>query len=114
MVSAVSKIPVRRTTAMTGEITLRGKVLPVGGIKEKVIAAHRAGCKTVIMPRDNERDLAEVPDFVRKDLRFVFAEHMDEVLREALTKPLTKLRAAEIVSPAGTTSLKEKRSARAG
>ncbi|MGH2758305.1 MAG: endopeptidase La [Actinomycetota bacterium] len=106
VVSAVSKIPVRRTTAMTGEITLRGKVLPVGGIKEKVIAAHRAGVKTVILPRDNERDLAEVPEFVRKDLRFVFAEHMDEVLREALTKPLPTLRPSETVSPAGTAALR--------
>jgi ATP-dependent Lon protease len=105
VVSAVANIPVRRTTAMTGEITLRGKVLPVGGIKEKVIAAHRAGCKTVILPRDNERDLAEVPEFVRKDLRFVFAGHMDEVLREALTKPLPALRPASAVSPAGTSAL---------
>ena len=114
MVSAVARIPVRRTTAMTGEITLRGKVLPVGGVKEKVLAAHRAGCKTVIMPRDNERDLAEVPEFVRKDLRFVLAEHMDEVLREALTKPLRALRPSAVVSPVGTTALKEKRSAKAG
>jgi ATP-dependent Lon protease len=105
IVSAVSGIPVRRTTAMTGEVTLRGKVLPVGGIKEKVIAAHRAGCKTVILPRDNERDLAEVPEFVRKDLRFVFAEHMDEVLREALTKPLPALRKPSAISPAGTAVL---------
>lgn len=112
VVSAVAKIPVRRTTAMTGEITLRGKVLPVGGIKEKVIAAHRAGCKTVILPRDNERDLTEVPEFVRRDLRFVFAEHMDEVLREALTKPLRALRPSAVVSPAGTAGLKERASAR--
>jgi ATP-dependent Lon protease len=105
VVSAVADIPVRRTTAMTGEITLRGKVLPVGGIKEKVIAAHRADCKTVILPRDNERDVTEVPEFVRKDLRFVFAEHMDEVLREALTKPLRALRPTSAVSPAGTSTL---------
>ena len=112
LVSAVAKIPVRRTTAMTGEITLHGRVMPVGGVKEKVIAAHRAGCKAVILPRDNERDLVEVPDFVRKDLRFLFAEHMDEVLREALTKPLHTLRPSRIVSPAGTSGMKERRSAR--
>ncbi len=106
IVSAVSKIPVRRTTAMTGEITLRGRVLPIGGLKEKVIAAHRAGCKTVIVPRDNERDLQEVPEFIRKDLRFVFAEHMDEVLREALTKPVRALPEAAVVSPAGTSRLR--------
>jgi ATP-dependent Lon protease len=97
---------------MTGEITLRGKVMPVGGIKEKVIAAHRAGCKTVILPKENERDLEEVPDFVRRDLRFVLAEHMDEVLREALTKPIRTLRAATAVSPAGTAQVNEKRSAK--
>jgi ATP-dependent Lon protease len=112
VISAATRIPVRRTTAMTGEITLRGKVLPVGGIKEKVIAAHRVGCKTVVMPIDNERDLEEVPDFVRKDLRFVFADHVDEVLREALTKPLRALRAAPVVSPAGTSQMKDRASAR--
>jgi ATP-dependent Lon protease len=114
VVSAVSEIPVRRTTAMTGEITLHGKVLPVGGIKEKVIAAHRAGCKTVVLPRDNERDLIEVPEFVRKDLRFVFAEHMDEVLRESLTEPLPSLRAPEVVSPAGTSALRRGRASARG
>jgi ATP-dependent Lon protease len=98
---------------MTGEITLRGKILPVGGIKEKVIAAHRAGCKTVILPKANEHDLDEVPDPVRRDLRFVLAEHMDEVLREALTKPLRTLRAASAVIPAGSASVTEPRSAKA-
>ncbi len=112
IVSAVSKIPVRRTTAMTGEITLRGKVMPVGGIKEKVIAAHRAGCKTVILPKDNARDLEDVPDFVRRELKFVLAEHVDEVLREALTKPLRALRPATAVSPAGSAGITERRSAR--
>jgi ATP-dependent Lon protease len=112
IISAVSRIPVRRTVAMTGEITLRGKVLPIGGVKEKVIAAHRAGIKTVILPLDNERDLEDVPEFVRKDLRFVLAEHVDEVLREALVKPLTALRPAPVVSPHGTSALKERASAR--
>jgi ATP-dependent Lon protease len=111
LVSAVSKIPVRRTTAMTGEITLRGKVLPIGGVKEKVIAAHRTGCKTVIIPKDNAADLEEVPEFVRRDLRFVLVDHVDEVLREALTKPLRALRAAASISPAGSASVPDRRSA---
>ncbi len=112
VISAATRIPVRKTTAMTGEITLRGKVLPVGGIKEKVIAAHRVGCKTVVMPLDNKRDLEEVPDFVRKELKFVFAEHVDEVLREALTKPIRALRSAPVVSPAGTSRMQDRASAR--
>jgi ATP-dependent Lon protease len=112
IISAVSRIPARRTAAMTGEITLRGKVLPIGGVKEKVIAAHRAGIKTVIIPLDNERDLDDVPDFIRKDLRFVLVDHIDEVLREALTKPLRRLSPAPVVSPHGTSELKDRASAK--
>ena len=76
--------PVRKDVAMTGEITLRGRVLPIGGVKEKVLSAHRAGIKTVILPKENEKDLEEVPENVRKDLNFVFVEHMDEVLKVAI------------------------------
>jgi ATP-dependent Lon protease len=76
--------PVRSELAMTGEITLRGKVLPVGGIKEKVLAAHRAGLKTVVLPRRNEADLEDVPDEVRRDCRFVLVESVDDVLAEVL------------------------------
>jgi len=82
--SAMTKRPVNKDVAMTGEITLRGKVLPVGGIKEKVLAAHRAGVKTVCLPRENARDLEELPAEVRESLRFVPVEHVDEVLNEAL------------------------------
>lgn len=78
--------PVRKDVAMTGEITLRGKVLPVGGIRDKVLAAHRAGIRTVILPEKNRKDLEEVPDTIRKDVKLVFADHMDKVLDTALVK----------------------------
>lgn len=87
IVSAFTRIPVRRDVAMTGEVTLRGRVLEIGGLKEKVIAAHRAGVKTIIAPEDNRKDLEELPDFVIKDLNFEFVKHMDEVLKLALTRP---------------------------
>ncbi|HRR27434.1 MAG TPA: magnesium chelatase domain-containing protein, partial [Acidobacteriota bacterium] len=88
IISSLSGIPVRRDVAMTGEITLRGKVLPVGGIKEKILAAHRAGIKTVILPRENEKDLREIPESVLKDLEIVLVETMDEVLDVALVRPI--------------------------
>ena len=84
LASAVTGRPVRRDVAMTGEITLRGRVLPVGGLKEKILAAHRAGIKTVILPKENEKDLQEIPANVRRELRLVLVAHMDEVLAEAL------------------------------
>jgi ATP-dependent Lon protease len=82
--SALLKIPVRSDLAMTGEITLRGRVLPVGGLKEKILAAHRAGIKTVLIPKDNEKDLKEIPTKILKSVELVRVEHMDEVLRKAL------------------------------
>jgi ATP-dependent Lon protease len=85
--SALLRVPVRADLAMTGEITLRGRVLPVGGVKEKVLAAHRAGIGTVILPAENERDLADLPPKVRHAIRFVLASHMDEVLDAALELP---------------------------
>ena len=88
LVSAITRIPIRRTIAMTGEVTLRGRVLEIGGVKEKVIAAHRAGIRTIILPKDNKKDLEDIPKTVTRDLTFHFAEHMDEVLKIALTKPL--------------------------
>jgi ATP-dependent Lon protease len=86
--SALSKIPVRRDIAMTGEITLRGKVLPIGGLKEKLLAAHRAGVFEVILPKDNEKDLAEVPENLRNAMKMHLAETMDQVLSVALESPL--------------------------
>ncbi len=84
LVSAITGRPVRHDVAMTGEITLRGRVLPVGGIKEKVLAAHRAGIKKIILPKENKKDLEDIPANVRRKLEFVLVEHMDQVLNEAL------------------------------
>ena len=84
LASLLSGRPVRSDVAMTGEITLRGKVLPVGGVKEKVLAARRAGIKTVILPRRNESDLEDIPEEARKEMEFVFVDTVDEVLRHAL------------------------------
>jgi len=86
MVSALTSIPVKRNVAMTGEITLRGRVLPIGGLKEKVLAAHRAGIDTIIIPGDNKKDLDEIPDVIRKKIKFVVAEDMETVLNTALGK----------------------------
>jgi ATP-dependent Lon protease len=88
MVSALTKIPVDRDIAMTGEITLRGKVLPIGGVKEKILAAHRAGIRTVLLPRDNEKDLSEIPENIQEDLAIRFVETMDEVLDLALEQKI--------------------------
>ncbi|MBI2034672.1 MAG: endopeptidase La, partial [Candidatus Levybacteria bacterium] len=90
IVSALTKIPVQRTVGMTGEVTLRGRVLEIGGVKEKIIAAHRAGLKTIIMPKDNKKDLEDVPKEVLKDLAFKFVSHMDEVLDLALVRPVKR------------------------
>ncbi len=87
LVSALSRRPVHREVGMTGEITLRGRILAIGGLKEKVLAAHRAGLKKVLIPKKNEKDLREIPKKVRKDLEFIFVDRMDEVLPVALTKP---------------------------
>jgi len=89
LVSALSRRPVHREIGMTGEITLRGRILGIGGLKEKVLAAHRAGLKTVVLPRKNEKDLQEIPRKVRRDLKFIFVDRMDEVLPVALMPPLS-------------------------
>jgi ATP-dependent Lon protease len=89
IVSALTRIPVRCDVAMTGEITLRGKVLPIGGMKEKMLAAHRVGIRTVILPKDNEKDLADIPAEIQADLTIRFVENMDQVLEIALERPLT-------------------------
>ena len=113
LISALTGRPVHRNVAMTGEITLRGKVLPVGGIKEKVLAAHRAGIRTIILPEDNRKDLEEIPTHVQQDLKFRFVETMDDVVRIALhekrkrevvfdTRPQEKdVASAQQIPPAG-------------
>jgi ATP-dependent Lon protease len=88
IVSALTRIPVRCDVCMTGEITLRGKVLPIGGVKEKLLAAHRLGLRTVILPKDNEKDLADIPPEIQAELSIHFVESMDEVLQVALEHPL--------------------------
>ena len=88
LVSTIFRVATRRDVAMTGEITLRGKVLPIGGVKEKVLAAHRAGLKTIIVPKDNEKDLADIPKNVLDVLNLYMVQTMDEVLKVALTEPI--------------------------
>jgi ATP-dependent Lon protease len=95
LVSALTGVPTRADVAMTGEITLRGNVLAIGGLNEKAVAARRAGIKTVLLPRENEKDLSEVPEEVREDLNFVLIENMDQVLEHALDRP-----AGDTVAPA--------------
>ncbi|MDF1730220.1 MAG: endopeptidase La [Minwuia sp.] len=89
IVSVLTNVPVRRDIAMTGEVTLRGRVLPIGGLKEKLLAAHRAGIKTVLIPKDNEKDLDDIPANVKKDMEIVPVGTIDDVLPRALTEPLS-------------------------
>jgi ATP-dependent Lon protease len=91
IVSALTTIPVRGDVAMTGEITLRGRVLPIGGLKEKLLAAHRHGIDEAVLPKDNEKDLPDIPENIRKDMKLHFVETMDEVLRIALEREIVAL-----------------------
>jgi ATP-dependent Lon protease len=91
IVSVLTGIPVKRDIAMTGEITLRGRVLPIGGLKEKLLAALRGGLKTVLIPAENEKDLAEIPDNVKRGLKIIPVRTVDDLLKHALTKPLTPI-----------------------
>lgn len=90
LVSVLSNRPVHKTVAMTGELTLRGNVLPIGGVKEKVLAAHRAKVHKVILPMSNKKDMEDVPKDVQKEMEFVFAENVREVFKEALIPPIEK------------------------
>ncbi len=91
IVSVLTGIPVHKDVAMTGEITLRGRILPIGGLKEKLLAALRGGLTTVLIPKENEKDLTEIPDNVKKGLKIIFINTVDEVLKFALTQPLTPI-----------------------
>jgi ATP-dependent Lon protease len=86
ILSAVRNQPVREDVAMTGEITLRGRVLPIGGLKSKILAAHLAGAKTVILPRKNEKDLRDIPDEIRKSMKLVLVDSMEQTLEAALRR----------------------------
>ena len=86
LISALSRRAVHRDVAMTGEITLRGRVLPIGGLRDKVLAAHRAGLKTMLIPKKNKKDLFDVPKKVMREMQFVYVERMDQVLPVALTR----------------------------
>ena len=91
LASALTRIPVRRDLAMTGEITLRGTVLPIGGLKEKLLAAHRAGVFEAIMPEENQKDMADVPENLKSSMKLHFVSTMDEVLKIALAGPLPEI-----------------------
>ncbi|MDA7750885.1 endopeptidase La [Candidatus Pelagibacter sp.] len=96
IVSAITKIPVRRDVAMTGEVTLTGQVLPIGGLKEKLLAAHRAGIKEVVIPKENEKDLVDMPKKIIDDIKITPVEYADEVLKIALTKELKRVEWVEV------------------
>ena len=96
IISAVTEIPVNKNVAMTGEITLRGLVLPIGGLKEKLLAAHRAGIKKVLIPVENKKDLIEVPKTILNSMEIITVKNVDEVLKVALIKPLKRVEWVEV------------------
>ena len=96
IVSAITEIPVDKNVAMTGEITLRGVVLPIGGLKEKLLAAHRAGIKKVLIPKENKKDLVDVPKTILKSMEVITVQNVDEVLKVALVKPLKRVEWVEV------------------
>jgi len=102
LVSALTGIPVKKDIAMTGEITLRGRVLPIGGLKEKLLAALRGGIKTVLIPKDNEKDLAEIPDNVKRGLEIIAVSTVDQVLDHALIRKLVPIEWEEVETVAGS------------
>ena len=108
IISAVTEIPVSKDVAMTGEITLRGLVLPIGGLKEKLLAAHRAGIKKVLIPLENKKDLVEVPKTIIKNMEIICVKNVDEVLKVALTKPLKRVEWVEVDQIAKKDKEKEK------
>ena len=96
IVSSITKIPVRRDLAMTGEVTITGQVLPIGGLKEKLLAAHRAGIKEVLIPKENEKDLTDIPKKVKEDIKITTVDIVEDVLKVALTKELKPVEWVEV------------------
>tara|TARA_B100000678_G_C17961105_1_gene403230 strand:- start:162 stop:665 length:504 start_codon:yes stop_codon:yes gene_type:complete len=96
IVSTITEVPIRKDLAMTGEVTLTGQVLAIGGLKEKLLAAHRAGIKEVLLPKDNEKDLKDVPKKVKEDIKLTIVSNVDEVLKIALTKELKPIKWVEV------------------
>jgi ATP-dependent Lon protease len=111
MVSALTGIPVRKDVAMTGEITLRGRVLPIGGLKSKILAAHLSGARLVILPQKNEKDLRDIPEEIRKQMKLVLVESMDQVLESALRRRPQPLKAPPAQVVEGDTKLDDSPSA---
>ena len=107
IISAITEIAVDKNVAMTGEITLRGLVLPIGGLKEKLLAAHRAGIKKVLIPRENKKDLIEVPKTVIDSVEIIPVKNVDEVLKVALTKPLKRVEWVDVDQISKKAKLKE-------
>ena len=105
IVSAITEIPVDKNIAMTGEITLRGIVLPIGGLKEKLLAAHRAGIKKVLIPFENQKDLVEIPEIIKKNIEIICVKNVDEVLKHALTKELRRVEWVEVEKVPNKTNL---------
>jgi ATP-dependent Lon protease len=99
IISALSQRPIRSDVALTGEITLRGRVLPIGGLKEKVLAAHRIGIRTIVLPEDNQPDIVDIPADIRKRLTFKFVKSMDEVIAEALLPKSDTTALPELTEP---------------
>jgi len=97
IVSAFSGVPIKNNIAMTGEITLRGRVLPIGGLKEKILAAHRGGVNTVLIPQENEKDLADIPKEVLKDIDVISVSHMDDVIPHAIVSDESVLKDVSLV-----------------
>jgi ATP-dependent Lon protease len=100
IISALAQRPIRADVALTGEITLRGRVLPIGGLKEKVLAAHRIGIQTIVLPEDNRADVVDIPADIRKRLTFKFVKSMDEVIAEALLPRSEAAVSADLTEPA--------------
>jgi ATP-dependent Lon protease len=107
IISAITEIPVHKNVAMTGEMTLRGLVLPIGGLKEKLLAAHRAGIKKVLIPLENKKDLVEVPEAIKKSMEIIPVKNVDEVLKVALTKPLKRVEWVDVDQLSGKNKTKE-------